>query len=227
MLDRHATIARIVLDHSECAAVFQKNRIDYCCKGELTLEQACSARGLDPSLLMADLEAAIASRQGGHTDDDPRELGTPTLIGLIMSRHHEYLRRVLPFLQPLAAKVSRVHGDHNPKLRAVESTFVELVDALVPHLDQEEQVLFPSLMSREPDRAIVDKELSSMHEDHLAVGAMLDRLRTAAEEFRTPDWACNSYRTLFRELEALEADILRHVHLETHVLMPRFVPAGT
>jgi len=223
MLDRHETVARIVLDHSECAAVFQKHRIDFCCKGQLSLEQACTGRGVDPALVLADLESAIESRQG-RPDDDPRELGTPALIGHIMSRHHEYLRRVLPFVRPLAQKVSRVHGDHNPKLRTVESTVEQLVEALVPHLDREEQVLFPALMMRNSDGSVVAQELASMHEEHLEVGAMLDRLRTATEEFRTPDWACNSYRTLFSELEALEADILRHVHLENHVLMPRFAP---
>jgi regulator of cell morphogenesis and NO signaling len=37
-----------------------------------------------------------------------------------------------------------------------------------------------------------------------------------------PEWACTSYRTLLSELAALEGDVLRHVHLENHVLMPRF-----
>jgi len=58
-------------------------------------------------------------------------------------------------------------------------------------------------------------------EDHLAVGGMLARLRTLANGFTTPEWGCNSYRVLMAELEALEGDVLRHVHLENHVLMPR------
>lgn len=221
MLDRLESVARIVLDHSECAAVFQKHRIDFCCKGERSLEQACAERGIDPALMLAELESVIAARHG-HAEGDPRDLSTPGLVGHIVSRHHEYLRRVLPFIKPLAQKVSRVHGDHNPKLREVESTVLELVEALLPHLDQEEQVLFPAVMARNSDRSVITAELASMHAEHLEVGEMLQRLRTSAEEFRTPDWACNSYRTLFAELEALEGDILRHVHLENHVLMPRF-----
>jgi regulator of cell morphogenesis and NO signaling len=55
---------------------------------------------------------------------------------------------------------------------------------------------------------------------------MLARMRELADGFRTPEWGCNSYRVLMAELEALEGDILRHVHLENHVLMPRFAPAG-
>ncbi len=37
-----------------------------------------------------------------------------------------------------------------------------------------------------------------------------------------PEWACNSYRALFSELQALETDVLQHVHLENHALRPRF-----
>mgnify|MGYP001270310141 CR=1 FL=1 len=221
MLDRNESVARIVLDHSECAAVFQKHRIDFCCKGQMSLADACADRGVDPALVLADLEHTVATRQG-KAEADPRELSTAALVGHIVSRHHEYLRRVLPFLGPRTQKVARVHGDHNPKLRDVDAAFRELSEALLPHLDQEEEVLFPALMSRNGDRAVIAAELASMHADHLAVGAILQRLRTAADEFRTPDWACNSYRTSFAELEALEADILRHVHLENHVLMPRF-----
>ena len=65
-----------------------------------------------------------------------------------------------------------------------------------------------------------------MREEHLAVGAMLGRMRSLADDFTTPAWGCNSYRALMTELEALEADVLRHVHLENHVLMPRFAGAA-
>ena len=55
---------------------------------------------------------------------------------------------------------------------------------------------------------------------------ILTRICEAAEDFTVPDWACTSYRTLFRELSALEKDVFTHVHLENHVLMPRFQPRG-
>jgi regulator of cell morphogenesis and NO signaling len=61
-----------------------------------------------------------------------------------------------------------------------------------------------------------------MHEDHLAVGDLLARLRELSDGYATPDWGCNTYRVLMAELETLEEDTLRHVHLENHVLAPRF-----
>jgi regulator of cell morphogenesis and NO signaling len=219
-IDQHVSLAEIVLAHPATALVFQRHGLDFCCRGETLLGDACVARGLDAAAVVAELNQAVADRDPAA--GDPRALSTPELVGFIVDRHHRYLRQTLPALRPLGEKVARVHGPHNPKLVPLAATFDAIADALLPHLDQEEQVLFPALTAAAPDAALVDRELSSMHEDHLAVGAMLGELRELSDGFATPEWGCTSYRTLMAELEALEGDVLRHVHLENHGLMPRF-----
>lgn len=221
-IDRSQTVATLVLKHPETARVFQQNRIDFCCRGDRTLDQICEEKKIDPEPLYAALEAAIGERSNQRRGADFGEMSVAQLIARIIDKHHSYLRTQLPFLAPLAAKVARVHGDHMPDLREIQSAFEEMKDALLPHLDEEEEVLFPALMARDKDAQVIARELATMHEDHLAVGALLERIRSLANDFRVPEWGCNSFRTLFAELEALEGDILRHVHLENHVLMPRF-----
>lgn len=223
-LDRTQTLARIVLDHPVAARIFQEHRLDFCCRGNVSVDAACAEKGIDADRLVHTLEAAIEDRAGnGPSDEDARQLGTAALTARIVDRHHGYLRRTLPYLVQLATKVARVHGEKEPRLVDLRNEVVELRDTLLPHLDQEEEVLFPALVARTPDRAIVDRELAAMHADHLAVGQLLERVRRLADDFVAPGWACNSYRTLFAELENLEGDTLRHVHLENHALMPRFV----
>lgn len=224
-IDRQSSIAQIVLEHSECAKVLADHRLDFCCRGERTLTAACAERGLDIEAVCADLERAIAAR-GERDEVDPRGMSTPELISFIVSRHHAYLYEALRFLEPLAAKVARVHGDHNPKLLGVRDTFRDLAESLDPHLREEERVLFPALTASQPDRRLIATELASMQQEHLHVGNLLARMRIYADDFDAPDWACGSYRTLMRELAVLEMDTLRHVHLETHVLMPRFERAA-
>lgn len=146
------------------------------------------------------------------------ELSTPALIDHIVNTHHAYLRKTLPYLQPLATKVARVHGDHNPKLRALSEAVSELVDTLLPHLDDEEETLFPQLC----DNTAAPELLDAMVDEHREVAALLERIRAASDDFAIPTWACGSYRALFRELEAVEQDTFTHVHLENHVLAPRF-----
>jgi regulator of cell morphogenesis and NO signaling len=221
MIDSETLVARAVLDHSETAPVFQRHRIDYCCQGNRTIAAACEDRGVDAGALIAELHAAIDER-GATPGLDAVALSTPALITHIVSTHHAYLRRALPFVGSLAAKVARVHGDRDGRLLALAFEVRELIDALEPHLDAEERTLFPALVAAAPDRAVISRALASMHADHLEVGATLDRIRTVTDDFALPEWACTTYRTLFAELADLEADILRHVHLENHVLLPRF-----
>jgi regulator of cell morphogenesis and NO signaling len=220
-LDRNQTIAHVVLEHSECAQVFQRHRIDFCCRGHLSLEAAAQDRNVDLDALIAELDQTIAGRLT-PADADPRLLGTPALVAHIVSTHHEYLRKALPFVQTLAAKVSRVHGDHNPKLRDLDVGVTDLAASLMPHLDDEEQALFPALTAEVPDLAVASEHFTTMLAEHLEVANVLEQIRAAADDFALPEWACNSYRTLFKELEQLEGDVFKHVHLENHVLRPRF-----
>jgi len=224
MLDRHQTVASVVLDHSECAQVFQRHRIDFCCRGELSIAAVAKAKELDVEILVGDLTRAIEERRDAARED-PRALSTPRLVAHIVSKHHEYLRTALPFVRGLAAKVGGVHGEHNPKLRDLHAAVEELAEALLPHLDEEEESLFPALTAKEPDRAEAARQLASMLAEHLAVAKLLERVRAASDDFALPEWACNSYRALFSELEQLEGDVFTHVHLENHVLAPRFAAA--
>jgi regulator of cell morphogenesis and NO signaling len=226
LVDRSATVAQIALDHPACVQVFYAHHIDFCCRGALTVEEACASKGLDAQGVFAELDAAVVARSA--PTEDPREMPTSQLIERIVARHHAYLRKTLPFVEQLARKVARVHGEHNPKLPELATLVSDLRQALEPHLDDEEQSLFPtlaSLASARPDGKRVAHDLRAMQDDHLAVGDLLSRIRAASEDYIAPDWACGSYTALMGELRFLELDTLRHVQIENHVLMPRFEAA--
>lgn len=222
-IDCSRPLAEIVSRHPAAARIFQANRIDFCCRGHQTLEEACRDDGRDPAPICDAVHRAIEAQAGEA--GGKASLATGDLIAWILEKHHGYLRDSLPVLEPLAAKVARVHGPHNPKLVEILGIFRELRGAIEPHLEQEETVLFPALLSTRPDPAVVRAELASMFDEHLAVGRALASLRHLSDDFSTPEWGCGSYRMLMHELEALEGDLLAHVHLENHVLMPRFVAA--
>lgn len=221
-LDADQIVAHVVRQHSECAAVFQRHRIDFCCKGTISIAAAAHRRGLDPGLLLQELQSAIAGRQDG-TATQPSTLETSRLIAHIVSTHHAYLRRTLPFIQKLASKVSRVHGEHNPRLRELETLVNNLAETLLAHIADEESNLFADLLRKDPAPADVRAELTAMREEHLEVSTLLDRVRETADNFQPPHWACTSYRTLLRELLHLDSDLHVHVHLENHVLLPRYL----
>jgi len=194
MFNTETPVAEIVLEHSECAPIFQRHRIDYCCKGQMPLSAACSSRGADLRTVMEDLKLAIAGRHG-PAGIDPRRVPTEALLGHITDTHHKFLREALPFLVTLATKVARVHGGRDVNLREVQEVTQALNDALLPHLDHEEQVIFPAMVAEGAASLLVQRETREMLEEHLKVGALLERLRSAAVDFRIPSEACARRRT--------------------------------
>lgn len=224
MLDTQRSVADLVLAHSACAPVFQRHKIDFCCRGHLSLEEAARGRALDVGALVQELTKAIDER--GPRDPDPATFPTPRLIEHLVTTHHAYLREALPFVLQVGDKVARVHGEHNPKLVTLAREIHAIAEALLPHLDFEEQVLFPRLLQVSPDASFIAAELDAMTTEHRAVGELLASIREACDDFTLPPWACNSYRALFAELAHLETDVLTHVHLENHALMPRFAKPG-
>jgi regulator of cell morphogenesis and NO signaling len=217
-LDRSTTLARIVTEHPAAARVFQRHGMDYCCHGHVTVAEACRGR-IDPEVVFAELEEALGRTTDREPEDDPRTLSKLALIARIVERYHGPARRALRDIAPIAAKVAAVHGDRDQRLYQLQDTFAELADALLPHLDDEENQLFPLLMG-DPGALEVRRELERMESEHVAVGTLLGQIRSVTSGFSTPDWGCSTYRRLMKELDALEADTLRHVHLENHILVP-------
>lgn len=147
-----------------------------------------------------------------------RSFSTPQLVAHILLHHHHSLCRALPFVRTLATKVGRVHGDHNPKLRDLSDTVAELEAILTPHLEEEVRSVFPVLTGELPSREAVE----TMMKDHEEISGLMVRIRLESEDFKLPAWACTSYRTLFTELKQFETDLSVRLHLENHVLRPRF-----
>lgn len=220
-IDRTETVARIVARYPETAVVFRGHRIDYCCRGDVTVMDAFSGRNEDLEALFAELESSIRTTTGGDAED-VRSLSDAALLARIVDRHHAYLRQALPRIEPLLSRVAEVHGAHNPKLVALRRAVSELSTVLLDHVDFEEELVFPGLVSLGGPRPSAVGHLQAMAREHLDVGMRLAQLRFLADDFTTPSWGCSSYRLLMSELEGLDADILQHVHVENHVLMPRF-----
>jgi regulator of cell morphogenesis and NO signaling len=140
--------------------------------------------------------------------------------------HHAYARRALPYLVALLTKVVAAHRRRNPKLAALYDAGQELAEALEGHVDDEERDLFPALGAAAPAHAVVARELERMRRHHDEVRLLLARIRWLSDDYATPAWGGRSYQLLMEELEALEEDVLEHVHLESFALGPRLAGAA-
>lgn len=209
------TVADVAREGVGATRVLQRHRIDFCCGGARPFAEACAVRGLAPDAVLAEIAAEAP---------EPDEVGWTTapladLIAHILVRFHEPLREELPRLEALARKVARVHGDRHPELVLVRDAFLALAGDLVPHLDKEEQILFPWVLGGRGETA--SEPIRALEDEHLEAGALLAELRALSGGYDLPADACGSWRALWEGLEALETDLHAHIHLENNVLHPR------
>lgn len=224
-----STVGELVREVPNRARVFEALQIDYCCGGKVPLTEACSKRNLDVS----DVVTRLAEADGMPSDDTLVDTNTMSLTELadhIESTHHAYLKEELPRLDMLTEKVARVHGDKDTRLLQVRAAFVALRDELIPHMMKEERILFPIVRQLESSTGRLEFHCGSvanpirqMEHEHDQAGLALATLRTATDNYKVPDWACNTYRAMLDALQRLEANMHQHVHKENNVLFPRAI----
>ncbi|MFB3815168.1 MAG: iron-sulfur cluster repair di-iron protein [Terriglobales bacterium] len=221
------TVRELALEIPNATRVFEQLGIDYCCGGHKPLDEACDAAGVAMDDVLAKLDAAAqnATAAPGNQDWQQRSLGE--LIDHIVTAHHQYVKMEIPRLQKLLDKVCSVHRQNHPELTSVRDTFSDLSQELESHLMKEEQVLFPYIVAFERGEAphscfgTVQNPIRMMMFEHDNAGAALRDMRAASGNYTLPADACISYQTLYQALQAFEADLHQHIHLENNILFPR------
>lgn len=215
------TVSELVAERPGRSRVFQTYGIDFCCQGGRTLRDACERKGVALPSVLEQLEAELADRSAPV--ENPAELPPHALAEYIVRTHHTFLRRELPRLHAMSARVAQVHGGHTPALVELFEVFQYLADELAGHMMKEEEILFPAVTAMSQGQGAVfplDGPIDCMIHEHEDAGAALRRLRELSNGFQPPPDACNTYRALFAGLQDLEEDLHRHIHLENAVLFP-------
>ena len=221
----------LVNSFPQLTPTLERLQLDYCCGGHRSLGEACEEVGLDVGEAIDALERSAAEAPPASTSLQDLVHAPPSVLAdHIVQTHHMYLRDELPRLGELVEQVVTVHGERHPELVDVRDTFALLQADLEPHLDREEQILFPLI--REIDAALrsgrsangeLKNPVSVLEHDHEQVGALLARLRELTNDFTTPADGCASYRELCDGLHRLADDTHLHVHMENNVLFPAAV----
>jgi len=215
------TVGELVAERPGRSRIFQSHRIDFCCQGTKTLRQACESKGVDLNEIVKALEAEAAAP--AEQENNPAELPPAELADYIVETHHEFLRRELPRLHQMSARVAQVHGGHTPSLIEIHEVFCGLFQELDSHMMKEEQILFPAVRALASGQSVpmpLDGPISVMVHEHEDAGAALEKLNKLSHGYQPPADACNTYRALFAGLAELEEDLHRHIHLENSVLFP-------
>ena len=194
-------------------SIFRRHKLDFCCGGSESLEQAARHKGLD----LAPIEAELASLSG-----KPSTLpeSVDDLIQHIVDRYHQVHRRQLPELRALAQRVESVHADKPAVPKGLSDVLAHLQAELESHMQKEEQILFP--LMRAGGNPMIVHPIAMMRHEHDEAGEDLKAIAALTNELTLPAEACNTWRALYAGLAQFAEDLTEHIHIENNILFPKF-----
>lgn len=229
---QNATIKSIVTSDFRAAAIFEKYSLDFCCKGGVTIDQACSEKNIDPAAVYADLSQleSTAHENTPYYSEWPLD----ELIDYIVNVHHKYVRESISVISAHTQKVATVHGSNHPEVVEIARHFEAVAAELQRHMMKEEHMLFPYVKSLvrakrkegtfiSPPFGTAQNPIRMMEAEHRAAGDELYVVRSLSNNYIPPEDACTTYRVSFQELQQFERDLHQHVHLENNILFPKAI----
>ncbi len=230
-INSETIIGDVVQENFKAAQIFDKNKIDFCCGGNISLAEACQNADRNVDNLITELEALMIV-----SDPDSNYINNLSLEDLsdyIMKRHHTYVSEVAPFLQQKLQKLCDVHGENHKELFEIKELFDGAVQNLSKHMENEESILFPTIIKmlksgdENPDLGNVREEVLSiiklMEEEHQTEGERFERISELTNNFTCPPDGCNTFQVTYQTLKDFEDDLHRHIHLENNILFKKTI----
>ncbi|MDX1685431.1 MAG: iron-sulfur cluster repair di-iron protein [Saprospiraceae bacterium] len=222
-------IGEIVAKNYRTASVFKSFGVDFCCKGQRTLQEVCEKDNIRKAELLDALELSFA--QESASDQNFNHWPIDLLVDYIEKTHHRYVRNRIPEILEYLDKLCKVHGKRYPELNPIKELFQESCEALLSHMQKEEKILFPRLrqlatikneegMSEELLQYIMTP-IDVMRHEHDVEGNRFREISELAKGYVPPEAACATHRVTFSMLEEFEEDLHKHIHLENNILFPK------
>lgn len=230
ILQKTTKIGDFVAKDYRTAAIFSKYGIDFCCRGQRTIDEVCTNNNIDETTLLEELNTVLESKNDSETDFDSWSLDL--LIDHIEKTHHQFVVEKTPIILELLDKLCSVHGNNHPELFEIKKLFIESTDELLPHMKKEELVLFPFINRMvnatnshgtigKPHFETVKNPISVMMEEHDHEGERFRTIASLTNNYTPPEDACNTYKVAYSLLQEFEQDLHKHIHLESNILFPK------
>jgi regulator of cell morphogenesis and NO signaling len=135
------TIGQMVAEDYRIAQVFKNHKIDFCCKGNRSIEEVAENRNLDVDALLGEIDEVQSQSDSDNTDFKSWPLDL--LADYIEKKHHRYVEERIPVLKQYLNKLCKVHGERHPELFKITENFNASAGELAMHMKKEELMLFP------------------------------------------------------------------------------------
>lgn len=221
MITNESIVAEIVTDIPLSADIFRKYGIDFCCGGNMSINEAVKNKKVDAETLIDEINELPNHDQGNI---NVKYLDAASLIQYIQSRYHETMREEFKNLSPYVTKIAKVHGPNHPFLIQLQDLYRQYLDGMLEHMAQEDEHDFPALIKLSRGEQVDHSSdiIQSLVDDHTQTGQLLEDMRELTNQYQPPSEACQTWRLVYHRLENLERETHEHVHLENHVLFNKF-----
>lgn len=224
------SIGEFVAQDFRTAALFSKYKIDFCCKGNRTLEDVCQSKGLDIDNIENELNTILESKDNNSIDF--KSWPTDLLIDYIEKTHHRYVEEKSITLQLYLDKLCKVHGEKHPELFEIALHFKNCAGELAQHMKKEELILFPHIKRmyfalrdnksiEQPPFGTVNNPIAMMQDEHENEGDRFAKIAALTNDYNPPADGCQTYNVTFAMLQEFEQDLHKHIHLENNILFPK------
>lgn len=227
-------VSDIVAHDYRTADVFRKHGIEYCCSGKYPIEVACMIKGIEADILITEVEYVTRNLQlPANLPFHQWEIDF--LIDHIIYVHHYHLKQILPELKNELEDFTVHHEKNHPHFREILKHFSQLGDELLPHIRQEEEVIFPYLkqvahaynradgLGKLLVRTLRKPVHSTMDNEHKMLNNTIYKFRQLTNNYRSPEKACTEHAVILSKLKALDNELVQHIYLENEVLFPRII----
>ena len=226
------TIGEIVAEDYRTAQVFKNHGIDFCCKGNRSIDDVAQKNNVEASVLRKEL--AAIQNQNSNESIDFKSWSLDLLADYIEKKHHRYVEEKIPILKQYLDKLCNVHGGRHPELFEINEHFKASAGELTAHMKKEELILFPiirkmvdskqkGISMEKPHFGTVENPIQMMMTEHENEGDRFRKIETLSDNYTPPADACNTYRVAFSLLQEFEDDLHRHIHLENNILFPKSI----
>jgi regulator of cell morphogenesis and NO signaling len=228
-IDGSTIIGDIVKVNFKTAQVFDKNKIDFCCGGQISLREACEESKIEMTNLIPELEALVQTNDPDSKYIDSLELDE--LSDYIEKRHHTYVRENIPFLVQKLQKLCDVHGENHKELFEIKELFDGAAENLSAHMQKEEVILFPyirKMIQHKKENIPAGAEFGQilqpiqvMEQEHQLEGERFKTISGLTQEYTCPPDGCTTFQITYKTLQDFETDLHRHIHLESNILFKK------
>jgi len=106
----------------------------------------------------------------------------------------------------------------------IAELYEKIAADLGPHMQKEERILFPAIKEYVKNKdsqfpfGPIENPINMMEHEHEIVGEYAKEIIAISNHFKTPEWACNTYKALYFKLDEFINDLFQHIHLENNIL---------